>query len=144
MQHLRAILSAIALGLLGGLAGGHEQVDEVAVGGRIKKPGLYARIEDESLAALINRVGGIPATQAELEQYERGERGLRVRIFLHRNGKKREIKIDPKSNELWELKILQHDAVEVARAEPMDGVKYPATIILKKQLAETGGRKDKP
>ncbi|MCW1922074.1 hypothetical protein OKA05_05885 [Luteolibacter arcticus] len=144
MQRLRVILLAIAFGLVGGLAEGSDQVDEVAVGGRIKKPGHYDRIENESLAALINRVGGIPATQAELEQYERGERVLGVRIFLYRKGKKREINIDAKSNELWELKILQKDAVIVARAEPLEGVKYPAAIILKKQVAAQGGRESKP
>jgi hypothetical protein len=113
-------------------------VDVIAVGGHVTKPGPYDRIENESLAALLNRIGGIPATQAELERYQHGETGFRVRINLYRDGKKREFKIDPKSNELWELVIIKNDAIEVARAEPFEGVEYPATITLKKKVEQGG------
>lgn len=139
MQRLSVILATVAIVLLGNIAVAHQEVDEIAVGGRIKKPGPYNRIEDESLAALINRIGGIPVSQSDLERYQRGEQVLHLQIHLYRNGKKRVLKIDPRSNELWALTLMKNDAVEVARAEPFEGAKYPATLILKKEFVEQAG-----
>ncbi len=138
MRSSLAIVSAIASLTFGHVAQAHQQVDEIAIGGHVTKRGPYDRIENESLAALLNRIGGIPATQAELERYQRGETGLRIRINLYRDGKKRQFKIDPKSNELWELVIIKNDTIEVARAEPFEKVEYPATITLEKEVEQAG------
>lgn len=142
MHPIFAILTVIVPLTLGDVARAHQQVDVITVGGYVKKPGRFERIEKESLAALLNRIGGIPASQAELERYQRGETGLRVRINLYRDGTKREFKIDPKSNELWELMIIKNDTIEVVRAELFEEAEYPFTITLKKH-AEQGGA-DRP
>jgi hypothetical protein len=136
MRYLLATLAASASLIMADVAHAHQEVIHVA--GYVKKPGPYARIENESLAAFLSRIGGIPASQAELEQYQRGESGFRVRINLYRDGKKQEFKIDPKSNELWELLIIKNDTIEVVRAEPFEGVEYPATITLKKEVEQAG------
>ncbi len=126
------MIVAIALLALWDVTLANTQVDVIAVGGHVAKPGPYDRIQNESLAELINRIGGITVTQEELERYNSGETVSRVRINLYREGKINTFKIDPKSNELWELIIMEHDAVMVARAEPIEGVVYSATITLTK------------
>ena len=120
------------------VAHAHPQVDVIHVGGNVKKPGPYDRIENESLAALINRIGGIPASRAELEGYQLGEPVLRVRINLYRDGEKREFKIHPKSNELWEMMIMKRDVIEVAGARSFEAAAYPSMIILKKEVEQAG------
>ena len=142
MRYIPAILVAIASLLLVDPALSHQLAEEIAVGGRVSNPGPYDRIEGESLAALINRIGGIPATQAELQRHQHGERLLRVRINLYRDGKLRVFSVDPASDELWKFIIMRGDTIEVARAEPFKGVEYPTVIILKKQeTAQAGHRR---
>lgn len=132
MRILPAILTTIASLIFADATLAQQKVDAIVIGGRVKKPGSYDRIENESLAALLNRIGGIPASQKELEQYRRGEPVFRVMINLYRDGMKKAFKIDPKSNELWELIILKHDVIEVGRAYQFEAPEYPATITLNK------------
>jgi protein involved in polysaccharide export with SLBB domain len=139
MQRLSMMFAAIAFVLLSGLAAAHQQVDVVTVGGHVGKPGPYNHIENESLADLLNRIGGIPATQTDLERYRRGERVLQVRLKLYRDGKMRVLKIDPRSTELWNITIMKNDVVVVARAEPFEGGEYAATLTLKKEEVEQDG-----
>jgi protein involved in polysaccharide export with SLBB domain len=133
-----AIIAAIASLTLVDLALAHQQFDVIAVGGHVKKPGPYDRIENETMAALLNRIGGIPVSHEELERYQYGETGFSVRINLYRDGKKRELKIDPKNNELWELLIMKNDVIEVAGTKSIEADTYPSIIILKKEVEQGG------
>jgi len=129
------IIPVILLALLGaGLAPGTTQVEvkEVAVGGRIVKPGMYSFVPSESLAELLNRAGGIPMTLEDQKRYQAGEVVKHVRIVLYRDAKKHEYQIDPKSNTLWEQMIQKQDAVEVAKADPLYFGDFSATLRLRK------------
>lgn len=113
---------------------------EVSVGGFVRKPGQYERIENESLAALIDRIGGIPASQAELERFRRGEQVSLIRISIYRNGIRREFTIDPKSNELRDFILMDSDVIVVARPVHIEGFEYPVTIILERiEVVEQAG-----
>jgi len=142
MRATLIILTAVASAVLGSSALAHQVADEIPVGGQVAKPGPYDRVEGESLAALINRIGGIPAFQDELERYNRGELVARVRINLYRSGRKRTLMLDPRSNELWESIIVKGDVIEIARVGPIEGAEeskdHSTVITLKKPQAEQG------
>ena len=108
-------------------------VDEVVVGGYILKPGPYSYLsKTESLAELLNRVGGLPVTPDDLKKYQAGEPVAQVRVVLHRNGKKIEFRIDPKSSQLWDLKVQNRDAVEVVRLGLFEKNDFSSTLKLTK------------
>jgi hypothetical protein len=136
MQIFLAIIATIGSLTLGDVAIAHQVLDVIPVGGQVAKPGQYDRVEGECLAALINRIGGIPAFEDELECYRRGERISRVRINLYRDGRKTTLRLDPKSNELWDLVVSKGDVIEITRVGPIEGVEesrdYSTAIILKK------------
>lgn len=142
-------LSSLVAGwiLFAGLTCGNTQVDEVAVGGHIAKPGPYAFVSaQESLAELLNRVGGIPVTRGDFNNYQAGELVAHVRIVHYRGGKKQEYRIDPKSSLLWDLKVQKQDAIVVTRAGLLDGGDFSAILKLSRPAsgkARTSGG-DKP
>jgi hypothetical protein len=148
MPYASTLLAVAALVVLGSSALAHQVVDVIPVGGQVAKPGPYDRVEGECLAALINRIGGIPAFQDELERYRRGERISRVRINLYRDGRKRTLRLDPRSKELWELIVAKGDVIEIARVGPIEGLEeskdYSTAIILKKSQVEPQGSAGQP
>ena len=111
----------------------------VGVGGYVRKPGSYDPVENETLAALINRAGGIPASQAELERFRRGEQLFLIRISIYRDRTRREFRLDPKSNELWSLILRPNDFIQVGRWLHFEGFEDTATIIFKKPEVEQAG-----
>lgn len=143
MPYAPILLAVAASVVLGSPAFAHQVVDVIPVGGQVAKPGPHVRVEGECLAALINRIGGIPAFQDELERYHRGERISRVRINLYRDGRKRTLRLDPRSNELWEFIVAKGDIIEIARVGPIEGAEeskdYSTAIILKKSQIEQSG-----
>jgi hypothetical protein len=86
--------------------------------------------ERESLAELLNRAGGIPVTQEDHKRYQAGEVVEHIRIFLYRDGKKHEYRIDPKSSLLWDQKVHKNDAVEVEKDNPLYFGNFSATLKL--------------
>jgi len=119
--------------ILGSSSYAHQTVDEVVVAGQILKPGPYSYLpKTESLAELLNRVGGLPVTPEDLKKYQAGEPVDHVRVVLYRDGKKMEFRIDPKSRQLWDFKVRNHDVFEVVRLGPFERNDFSSTLKLTK------------
>jgi hypothetical protein len=113
----RALAIIVLLVHFAGLAAATQGRDnEVIIGGQIAKPGRYPLVAKESLAELLNRVGGIPVTQAALKRYQAGQ-SPHVGVKLLRDGKVQQYHIDPKSSALWDIKVQNLDTVEISVAD---------------------------
>ena len=104
----------------------------VHVGGIVRKSGQYSYLSaQESLAELLNRAGGIPVTLDDIKKYQSGEPIPQVRVNLYRNRQKQEFRIDPKNNQLWDLKVQKNDVIEVVR-DPLYFGDFSSTLKLSK------------
>ena len=116
----------------------------VHVGGIVRKFGQYSYLSDqESLAELLNRVGGIPVTLDDIKKYQSGEPVPHVRVILYRSRKKQEFRIDPMSRKLWDLKVQKNDVIEVVR-DPLYFGDFSSTLKLSKPNAGEQGADGKP
>ena len=111
----------------------------VFVGGNIGNPNQYPYLSDkESLAELLNRAGGLHVTLDDIKKYRSGEPAPHVSVNLYRNGKKQEFRIDPKSSQLWNLKVQKNDVIEVVR-DPLYFGDLSSTLKLSKPNDEQPG-----
>lgn len=106
----------------------------VVVGGSIAKPGPYELVaERESVAELINRIGGVPITEEEAKDYAAGKVLETVDLVMTRKDEEEVFKFGEDEAIMRKIIIQQGDAFNVRRGERIFEIATPHTLTIKVQ-----------
>ena len=126
------------------VAGSEVQVRGVAVLGGVENGGFFDFVDDESLGDLINRIGGLPVHDSDLQRYDKGERIRSIRLVLWRRGedgiysRHQTYRLDPKTTSIWTKTLQKGDIVEVVKSEFFRKERFTKRILLKKKEVSDG------